>query len=113
MTSASGVTGEIWFDAIPALAAAREYVQAGIAPGGTHANWRFLADWVDYEADVTKENQLLLADAQTSGGLLASLPADQAQAAVTALRAAGLAEATQVGRIVEPGTGRIRVTRHG
>src|SRR6185437_15457995 len=99
----SAVTGEIWFDAIPALAAAREYVQAGIAPGGTHANWRFLADWVDYDGDVAKENQLLLADAQTSGGLLASIPAGQASAAVTALRAAGLAEATQVGRIVGPG----------
>ena len=34
---------------MPVLAAARDYVAAGIAPGGTHANRRFLADWVDYD----------------------------------------------------------------
>jgi len=109
MTSASGVTAEVWFDAVPVLTAAREYVQAGIAPGGTHANWRFLGDWVEYEADLPKEAQLLLCDAQTSGGLLASIPAGQADEAVRALRAAGAAEAAQVGHITGTGGGRIRV----
>ena len=38
---------------------------------GTHANWRFLSgEWVDWDADVEKAEQLLLCDAQTSGGLL-------------------------------------------
>ncbi|HWY87972.1 MAG TPA: selenide, water dikinase SelD, partial [Gemmataceae bacterium] len=66
ITAASGVRARVWADAVPALAAAREYVEAGIAPGGTHANWHFLADWVTYAEDVSKENQLLLCDAQTS-----------------------------------------------
>src|SRR5207247_1464420 len=74
MTSASGVTARIWADQVPCLAAARKYVEAGIAPGGTHANWKFLADWVTYNPDVAKPQQLLLCDAQTSGGLLASVP---------------------------------------
>jgi len=68
------VTAEVWFDAVPVLSAAREYIQAGIAPGGTHANWKFLADWVEYEEGLSKEAQLLLCDAQTSGGLLIALP---------------------------------------
>jgi selenide,water dikinase len=39
------------------LPAAWEYVRAGIAPGGTHANLRFLADWVTFAADLAKEEQ--------------------------------------------------------
>ena len=109
ITAASGVTARIFADAVPVLAAAREYVQAGIAPGGTHANWRFLADWVSYDPGVTKEQQLLLCDAQTSGGLLASVPAAAAAETLNRLHAAGVAAATVVGRIEEAGKGRINV----
>lgn len=109
MTSASGVTAEISARAVPVLPAAVEYVQAGIAPGGTHANWRFLADWVAYDAVIAKETQLLLCDAQTSGGLLVAIPAAQADAAVAGLRAAGLGSAACVGRIPGAGKGQIRV----
>ncbi len=69
MTSASQVTATIRFESVPVLAAAKKYVRSGIAPGGTHANWRFLANWVSYAQDMAKEEQLLLCDAQTSGGL--------------------------------------------
>ena len=71
----------------------------GIAPGGTHANHRFLADWVSYDSDVTKEEQLLLCDAQTSGGLLAAVPAEMAAELLAALRSRKLAEAAIIGRI--------------
>ena len=111
MTSASGVTAKVWFDRVPILAAARDYVQAGIAPGGTHANAKFLADWVRYAADVTPEEQLLLCDAQTSGGLLAAVPARLAEAIVAALTAAGTLAANVVGQIAEPGAGTISVSR--
>src|SRR4029453_16164001 len=67
VTAASGVTAEVWADRVPVLEAAREYVKAGIAPGGTRANAKFLADWVEYASDVRQEEQLLLCDAQTSG----------------------------------------------
>ena len=74
-----------WADRVPVLQAARQYVEAGVAPGGTHANWRFLADWVTYAPELSKETQLLLCDAQTSGGLLASVPASETAAVVEAL----------------------------
>ena len=67
VTSASSVHAQIWADAVPIISAAREYVRKGIAPGGTHANWRFLSEWVTYEDGISKEEQLLLCDAQTSG----------------------------------------------
>ena len=111
MTAASSVTAEVWADAVPVLSAAREYVYAGIAPGGTRANRKFLADWVDFGADVDEANQLLLSDAQTSGGLLAAVPSASADGIVRALAGAGVAGVV-VGRITGPGTGRIAVRTH-
>jgi len=109
VTAASGVTAEVWADEVPVLPAAREYVAAGIAPSGTRANMTFLADWVTYDADVSPETRLLLCDAQTSGGLLAAVPADVADDVVRALTAAETLAAAVVGRIDGPGAGRIRV----
>ena len=108
--SASKVGARIWLDRVPVLPAAWDYVRAGIAPGGTHANRRFLADWVSYDPDLSKEDELLLCDAQTSGGLLAAVAPGQAEAALSALRAAGVSQASAVGTI-EAGPSRIKVSR--
>ncbi len=111
ITAASGVTAEVWADRVPVLDAAREYVKAGIAPGGTRANAKFLADWVEYAADVSQEEQLLLCDAQTSGGLLAAVPEAIAGAVSRALASAGTLASATVGRITGAGSGKIRVTK--
>jgi selenide,water dikinase len=108
--SASDVGAEIYFDKVPVLAAAREYVEAGVAPGGTHANHRFLADWVTYDADITKPEQLLLCDAQTSGGLLAVVKLDKVEELVSSLRNRHVAESAVIGRIVASPK-RIQVSR--
>ena len=110
VTAASGVTAVVWADRVPVLGAAREYVKAGIAPGGTRANAKFLADWVEFDADVTPEEQLLLCDAQTSGGLLAAVPEAIADEVVNALAEAGTLASAIVGRISGVGSGKIRVT---
>jgi selenide,water dikinase len=110
IVAASQVSADIYFDHVPVLAAAREYVQRGISPGGTHANHRFLADWVNYDSDVSKEEQLLLCDAQTSGGLLAAVPAEQATELLASLRSRNLTDAAIIGRM-DAGPARIHVSR--
>ena len=90
VTAASAVSATIWSDLVPILPAAREYVQSGIAPGGTHANRRFLSSWVNYDPQIPEWQQLLLCDAQTSGGLLAALPGTHAAEVVRHLRYHGL-----------------------
>lgn len=110
VTAASSVTAEVWAKRVPVLDAAREYVAAGIAPGGTRANANFLADWVEFAPDVSPEEQLLLCDAQTSGGLLAAVPERVADEVVRALAAAGTLASAVVGRVTGAGTGRIRVS---
>jgi selenide,water dikinase len=109
ITAASGVTAEVWADRVPVIAAAREYVKAGIAPGGTRANAKFLAEWVEFSPDVSQDEQLLLCDAQTSGGLLAAVPEAQAEGVALALAEAGTLASAVVGRITGPGGGKIRV----
>lgn len=109
IVAASQVEARIYLDRVPVIPAAREYVEGGIYPGGTNANHKFLADWVTYAPEITKPSQLLLCDAQTSGGLLASVPADRAAPLVAALRARGIAEAAIVGRILAAEKPRITV----
>jgi selenide,water dikinase len=108
---ASKVSAQVYLDRVPVLPAAWEYVRAGIAPGGTHANLRFLAECVTYAPDLTKEDQLILCDAQTSGGLLAAVAPDRVKSLVEALRAGGVPEAAVIGRIQAGNPGRITVTR--
>jgi selenide,water dikinase len=110
MIAASKVGAHVYLERVPVLSAARQYVQAGISPGGTHANHRFLADWVSYDDDVTKQDQLLLCDAQTSGGLLAAVAPDEAEKLVLSLRARGAVDANVIG-IIDANPGRITVSR--
>ncbi len=68
MARASGVTAVVDAAAVPYLDGAREALRDGFVSGGTRRN----LDWVrpHLAADVDEDELLLLADAQTSGGLL-------------------------------------------
>ena len=111
MTAASRVSARVWLEQVPVLPAAWSYVRAGIAPGGTHANLRFLTDWVSYDASIGKEEQLILADAQTSGGLLVAVSAENAGPLLDGLGNAGVKAAAVIGRIEDGEPGRIQVDR--
>jgi selenide,water dikinase len=113
ITAASAVSATVWLGSVPVLDAARIYVNEGIAPGGTHANRKFLTSWATYEASLSEADQLLLCDAQTSGGLLAAIPPERAETAVQRLRASGVSSAAIVGSIDEGDPGKIRVRRNG
>jgi selenide, water dikinase len=106
LASASACAAEVWRSAVPVLPSAERYVRDGIAPGGTHANWRFLNDWVRYGQGLDKPDQLLLCDAQTSGGLLIALPSERAAVLASELSRRGTSAAI-IGRIVDGPPGRI------
>lgn len=110
MTKASQCAATIWLEAVPVLDAAWTYVNAGVAPGGTHANWRFLQEHARYDDGVGKEAQLLLCDAQTSGGMLIAVEPDRVESLRAALRAKGAPCAEIVGRVNEGVSGSVRVT---
>lgn len=68
MARASGVTAEIEADAVPLLDGARSSLRAGYVPGGTARNLAWVRPHL--ASGRSEEDLLLLADAQTSGGLL-------------------------------------------
>lgn len=68
----SGVSAELYFQNIPKFDWADHYIEAGCIPGGTNRNWDSYGMHVE---DLTPERRALLADPQTSGGLLISVDA--------------------------------------
>jgi len=110
LAAASGCAARVRAADVPMLNAAVRYVERGIAPGGTHANRRFLSDWVEWATGVDEPTQLLLCDAQTSGGLLVAVAPERAQDLVEALARSGVPCAVRVGVLEAGPAGRIRVT---
>ena len=76
MAKASGVNAVLNVDQIPFLPAARQYAEDGIIPGGTRRNLAWIADQVD-TGSFSEIDLLLLADAQTSGGLIFGVDKDK------------------------------------
>jgi selenide,water dikinase len=100
MTRPSGVDAEIDLDAVPLLDGAQECVSAGIVSSLQSANVRLRRALRNQEAWVQHPRYPLLFDPQTAGGLLASVPMEQAQACVQALQAAGYGRAAVIGRVL-------------
>lgn len=95
-------------DSVPLLPGARKAAAAGLVPGGSRRNLAWVREVLD-DGDMAEVELSLLADAQTSGGLLFGAPPAGAADAVAALRASGH-QAAVIGEVVE-GTGRIRLRR--
>jgi selenide,water dikinase len=112
MTKASGRAATIRLPAVPMIEAARSYAAAGIVPGGTHANLRFLRESVTFDAGVGEVGEILLCDAQTSGGLLIAVAREKVDALLAALAAKGTPCAAVIGEIDDgpPGTARVVAT---
>lgn len=109
MVEASGVDAVLDVDRVPLLPGVRELAEAGIVPGGSRRNLEWTLPRLTGAGDLDEVTQLVLADAQTSGGLLFAAAADAAERAVVELTAAG-GHATIIGR-TENGTGRIHLAR--
>jgi len=106
----SGVTAEVWWDALPLLPGAWEHAKAGVLSGAAERN-RSYAEAALHAEDVPEEAMAVICDAQTSGGLLVALASERAEEYVERLHEAGVAEACVIGRIVEKSEGRIIVQK--
>jgi len=109
MASGSKVDVTLSAGAVPILPAAEGFAGADVVPGGTLNNLEHVSPHVDFAKDVPRVRRILLADAQTSGGLLISLAAKDADKLLAALSDKGVTDAAVVGRVTAAGTGRIAV----
>ena len=109
MAKGSGVQIELDYNRLPFYPNALEMYQQGETTGSNQAN-RKLADgfWKMVHSRSVEEEELLF-DPQTSGGLLLSLPAAQADDLSAALKEAGVDTAARVGQVVGGGKPFVKV----
>lgn len=99
MTKASQVDAELVLDALPVLAGARDTLGAGITSTLAPENVRLRRAIRNLDAAARHPVYPLLFDPQTSGGLLASIPAERADTCAQALRQIGYREAAIIGTV--------------
>jgi selenide,water dikinase len=90
MAEASQVALRYYIREIPFLSNARLYAEEWSFPGGSINNRTFFGDRVTFADTIDEENQMLLFDAQTSGGLVLSVPRSELGALLTRAREEGI-----------------------
>jgi selenide,water dikinase len=103
----SGMSATVDASAIPLLPGTLELAERGVVPAGTRSNHLFVSPNVDW-GDLANAEQLVLADAQTSGGLLIAVRQDRAEAMAVAL-ASRHVQAQRIGEVGEAALGTIQV----
>lgn len=100
MCEGSGLGAQIDVAAVPLFGRVLELAALGYAPGGTHANLtQARAAGVAFDAGVGEPSALAVADAQTSGGLLLSVPESRAEMLLAELVRRGVNRAAVIGRM--------------
>jgi selenide,water dikinase len=84
---------------LPYLSGAVELACAGQLPGGAKRNRSFYGPKIGFDPDLDEAFRALYFVPETSGGLLAAIPPEQAQACLAALLDAGM-DAAIVGEVV-------------
>lgn len=79
MARGSDVSFEIDLERVPVLNGTYELAEQGIVPGGSKSNHKWLEKDIAYGTDISIQEQLVLCDAITSGGLLIALPLEDAE----------------------------------
>lgn len=114
MVVASDVSAVVNAHKVPLLRGAVDLAVSGVVPGGTLNNRDYSAPRVSYADGVPEVMRIILNDAQTSGGLLISIPPERASQLVDLLRERGITHAAAIGTVEAMGAAgeapQIRVT---
>jgi cysteine desulfurase NifS/selenium donor protein len=103
MLRASDVEAEIVSSQVPMLRGVKKHLAAGIFPGGSKQNLDYTDPYTKWANHIDRDLKLCLADAQTSGGLLISIPEEEARKLLIDIRKAGCPKAEIIGSIL-PGS---------
>ena len=99
----------LFADAVPLLSPTRRLAESGFVPGGSKNNLRYVEKCTRFDAALPETDRLILADAQTSGGLLIAVPAAQESQLLMELEARGVPVRATVGEVIEGKAGHIEV----
>ncbi len=95
----SDLAAEINFNQVPVLSSALPLAQQGYGPGAIERNVESYGNAIDFAANIEGWQQRLLADPQTSGGLLVSVSADAVNEVLACFKQAGFSQAGVIGEM--------------
>jgi len=109
MIEKSDVGMRIFSSSVPVIKEALEYASMGLIPAGAYRNEKYRESFVEKDSCVSDDLMKILFDPQTSGGLMISLPSDQAGSLLVMLHDAGITDAAIIGEITRDHPGMITV----
>ena len=109
MCKGSNVSVTLEFNEIPLIQGVYELAQKGFIPGGTKHNLDYVSSQVNFSKNISQEQQYILADAQTSGGLLISVAKEKAEDLQKKLTENNTLSSAVVGHVYNPAESTIYV----
>jgi len=106
MLTKNNLGAELWINDIPVIDGLDKYISLGMIPGGTLKNKEMYSCSVEKKPDITSEQEIILYNAQTSGGLLLSISPEQAEKAKELLFQKGFTSSQIIGKIIKISSGR-------
>lgn len=106
MLTKNNLGAELWITDIPVINGLDKYISLGMIPGGTIKNQEIYSCLVEKKPDITSEQEIIIYDAQTSGGLLLSVSPKQAEKAKELLFQQGFTSSQIIGKIIKVSSGR-------
>ena len=104
MCQASCVSVEINFDGLPFINGIYDLVKNNVVPNGTKRNLNNISDKVNFHKRLGKTEQLMVADSQTSGGLLIAMPKEKTESFLKDFEGKTPYRAHIIGKCVKPST---------
>jgi selenide,water dikinase len=99
MVCGSSMSVRIFSEQVPMIPEALEFASMGLIPAGAYRNREFRESMISFDEAVERSRQDILADPQTSGGLLIAINAHQAKELIVSLKDAGMGDVSQIGEI--------------
>lgn len=111
VTVASKTDVEIFSARVPVFDETANMAAAGIVPGGTLNNQSHFSSHVSFDEGVSSVIRIILFDAQTSGGLLFTVPAEEKDKILTQLKSRDIQHASYIGNCLGKGSGKIFIRK--
>lgn len=109
VAKASGLAARIRVGSVPLFDFARGFAEAGVIPGGSKRNRKFVEGYLQLDSSLTEVDELLMCDAQTSGGLLIAVAPEHEERLLTELESRGAPVAAAIGELVDGPAGAIHI----
>ena len=109
MCIGSNVSSKIYYNDVPFIKGVSELANNNIIPGGTKKNLEFVKPSIKSDNAITNINELMLADAQTSGGLLISIDKSECDQLINKIDSSNKFSAKCIGVITKKNTSSIYI----